>query len=237
MNYFEFLKLSSRRLTSKEDYLRFQKFQEKWSTTFKRFNLKSKNILDLGSGGGGYSLELSNTGAKVFAIDLNMTQHPQKQGQFFQDNGDCNNLPIRSGLIDFIFCSSLIEHVSDQEQLIFEINRVLKKQGICYLSFPPFYSPVGGHQFKSFHHLGEGFAITLSRFIYGLNSDNLNISFGNRGLYPASIQKVLNLFRKNNFKIIDITTRFSQINFAKIPIFNEILTWHVEFIVQKRGKQ
>jgi SAM-dependent methyltransferase len=235
MNYIEFLKLSSRRLKSKEDYLQFQKFQAKWviSDSLKRFDLKAKNILDLGSGFGGYSQELSNAGAHVYAIDLNIIRHPQKQVNFFQIKGDCNNLPIRSESMDLVFCSSLIEHVSDQEQLILEINRVLKKQGICYLSFPPFFSPVGGHQFKPFHMFGEGFAVTLSKFIYRLNVESYNTSYGNWGLYPTTIQKVLKLVKHNNFKIIDITTRFSPLNFAKVPVFNEILTWHVEFIVQK----
>jgi SAM-dependent methyltransferase len=236
MNFLEFLKLSMRRMKSEEDYLQFQKFQAKWiiCNYLKRFDLKAKNILDLGSGSGGYTQEFSNSGAKVYAIDLNITQHPQKkQINIFQIEGDCNNLPIRSESMDLVFCSSLIEHVSNQGQLISEINRVLKKDGICYLSFPPFFSLVGGHQFKPFHLFGERIAVFLSKYIYGLNVESYITSCGNWGLYPTTIQKVLKLVKGNNFKIIDITTRFSPINFAKVPIFNEFLTWHVEFIVQK----
>lgn len=233
MNYIEFLKLSKHRTKSNEDYLRFQKFQAKWiiHNSLKKFDLTTKKILDLGSGFGGYSQELSNAGANVYAIDLNIIRHPQVH--FFQIKGDCNNLPIRSESMDLVFCSSLIEHISDQDQLILEINRVLKKHGFCYLSFPPFFSPVGGHQFKPFHLLGEGFAVMLSKFMYGLKVESYQTSFGNWGLYPTTIQKVLNLVKSNNFKIIDVTTRFSPLNFAKFPVFNEILTWHVEFIVQK----
>lgn len=236
MNYFEFLKVSMRRLRSKEDYLRFQQFQAKWvvSSSLGKIDLKAKNILDLGSGFGGYSQELSNYQANIYAIDLNITRHPQKkQINIFQINADCSYLPIRSESIDLVFCSSLIEHVANQEQLISEIKRVLKTQGICYLSFPPFFSPVGGHQFKPFHLLGERFAVILSKFFYGLKIENYHTSYGNWGLFPTTIQKVLKLVKRNNLKIIDITTRFSPLNFAKVPIFNEILTWHVEFILQK----
>jgi SAM-dependent methyltransferase len=234
MNYFEFLRLTKRRLKSNEDYLKFQKFQATWiiGNSLKTFDLKGKKILDLGSGFGGYSLELSRFSDKVYSIDLNISSHSFR-GNFFQITGDCNNLPIKSGSMDIVFCSSLIEHVFNQERLIVEIKRVLKNQGICYISFPPFYSPVGGHQFKPFHLLGERCAIMLSKFVYGLNVRNYDTSFGNWGLYPTTIKKVLRLVKFNKLKIIDITTRFSPLNFAKIPIFNELLTWHVEFIVQK----
>jgi ubiquinone/menaquinone biosynthesis C-methylase UbiE len=226
MKYIEFLKLSFRRLKSKDDYLQFQKFQAKWiiSNSLKKFDLKSKNILDLESGFGGYSQKLSNSSANVYAIDLNKIRHSQKQTNIFQIKGDCNNLPIHSESMDLVFCSSLIEHVSDQDKLILEINRVLKRHGICYLSFLPFFSLVGGHLFKPFYLLGEGFAVILSKFIYELNVESYNASFGNWRLYPTTIKKVRKLVKTNNFKIIDITTRFSPLNFAKVPIFNEILT-------------
>lgn len=235
MNYIEFLKLSNRRLKSKEDYLQFQKFQAKWiiSDFLKRFDLKFKNVLDLGSGFGGYSQELSKWCANVYSIDLNMIPQSQNQINIFQVKGNCNNLPIRSESIDLVFCSSLIEHVSDQEQLIAEIRRVLKNKGICYLSFPPFYSPVGGHQFKPFHLLGERSAIRLGKLVYGLDLNDYRTSFGNWGLYPTTIKKVYKIVKFNKFKIIDLTTRFSPLNFAKIPFFGEFLTWHAEFILQK----
>jgi SAM-dependent methyltransferase len=234
MNYIEFLRLSRHRIKSNEDYLKFQKFQAKWiiHDSLKKFDLTGKKILDLGSGFGGYTLELSHFSDDVYAVDLNISHFPQK-GNFFQMEGDCNTLPIKSGTMDIVFCSSLIEHVSDPARLIAEIKRVLKQRGICYISFPPFYSPLGGHQFKPFHILGERCAIILSKFIYGLPLRDYTTSFGNFGLYPTTIEKVRKLVKFNNLKIINITTRFSPINFAKIPFLNEILTWHVEFIVQK----
>ncbi len=234
MDYIEFLKLIKHRLKSNEDYIKFQKFQAKWiiCNSLEKFDLRAKKILDLGSGSGGYSLELSRFSDTVYALDLNIPHHTYK-ANFFQINGDCNTLPFRSESMDFVFCSSLIEHVPDQEKLLVEIKRVLKKKGICYISFPPFYSPVGGHQFKPFHLLGERCAIGLTKFFYGLNVPDYDNSFGTWGLYPTTIKKVLKLVKSNNFKIIDLTTRFLPFNFAKIPLFNEFLTWHAELILQK----
>jgi SAM-dependent methyltransferase len=234
MNYREFLKLTKHRLNSNEDYLKFQKFQAKWiiCNSLKKFDLTAKKILDLGSGFGGYSQELSRFSDNVYAIDLNISRNPREE-IFFQIAGDASHLPIKSESMDIVFCSSLIEHVSNQEQLIVEIKRVLKNQGICYISFPPFYSPVGGHQFKPFHLLGERCAIRLGKLVYNLNLNDYNTSFGNWGLYPTTIKKVYHLAKFNRFKIISMTTRFSPLNFAKIPFLGEFLTWHAEFILQK----
>jgi ubiquinone/menaquinone biosynthesis C-methylase UbiE len=135
--------------------------------------------------------------------------------------------------MDIIFCSSLIEHVADQDFLLSEISRVLKNHGICYLSFPPFYSPVGGHQFKPFHLLGERWSIYLARVFKRWDASDYQNSYGNFGLYPTTIQKVRQMTEEYQLKVIATDTKFSPINFAKIPLLNEFLTWHVEFILQK----
>lgn len=233
MNYYEFFHLIKHRLDSEEDYLNFQQFQAHWiiTSSLKKYQLNGKKILDLGSGFGGYSQELSKFSENVYAIDLN-SRHPPK-GNFFLINGDCSYLPIKPESMDIVFCSSLIEHVPDQRRLITEIQRVLKNHGIGYISFPPFYSPVGGHMFKPFHLLGETCAIKCSSLVYGLNVNDYHSSFGNWGLYPTTIKKIYSLIKASKLKIISVKTRFSPLNVAKIPFLNEFLTWHVEFIVQK----
>lgn len=47
-----------------------------------------------------------------------------------------NGLPFPSNFFDLVCAFELLEHVPDDEKLLFEINRVLKKQGVCLLSFP-----------------------------------------------------------------------------------------------------
>ena len=113
--------------------------------------------------------------------------------------------------------------------------RVLKVNQFCYISFPPFYSPVGGHQFKPFHLLGEKNAITLSKIFKGIKAKDFDTSFGNWGLYPTTISKIKRSVKQANFRIVDIKTRFLPVNVAKIFILGEFLTWHVEFILQKGG--
>ncbi|GAH81455.1 unnamed protein product, partial [marine sediment metagenome] len=146
---------------------------------------------------------------------------------------DALNIPLEDNSIDFVFCSSLIEHVTDQNRLISEINRVLVPDGICYLSTIPWYCPLAGHQFKPFHLLGEKLAIKLSKIFYGVEAENFKTAFGDWGLYPITIREIKKLARMNKLKILDLTSRWLPVNIAKIPYLNEIFAGHVEFLLQK----
>ena len=226
----KFYKLMKERQRSEKHYLAFELYQGKRMLDFfKRNNIDIKNrlLLDIGCGRGGYSLQFRNFGANVVALDL---KKPFVANLNFV-KGDATELPFKDNSFDIIFSSSLIEHLPDPEPLIKEIKRTLKERGVCYLSFPPFYSPVGGHQFKPFHYLPEDIATWLSRKIKKVRSYKYDDQYG--GLYRVKISDIKKLIIKNNLKIKKISTRFSLINFAKIPILNELLTWNVEFILKK----
>lgn len=49
---------------------------------------------------------------------------------------DAHFLPIQDETIDTIICSEVLEHVSIPTQLLSEIRRVMKKEGVCILSVP-----------------------------------------------------------------------------------------------------
>ena len=140
-------------------------------------------------------------------------------------------MPFKSNSFDFVFCSSLIEHIKNPDLLLREIKRVLKKNGLCYLSFPPFWSPVGAHQFKPFHYLGEKIAVRLSRKFYGTRSFRYDDVYGK--LYKVKINQIKKIILKEKLKIKFISTRMSLINFAKMPILKDFLTWNAEFLVEK----
>lgn len=234
--YIQFIHKVRNRHKSSKDYIEFQQFQAQWilKELGKEIDLSGKTILDLGGGSGGYTMELAKTSKIVYGLDFNMSKVTFKKDNIGLLKGDATNLPFKDNSFDFIFCSSLIEHIQDQNKVIHEINRILKKDQFCYLSYPPFYSPVGGHQFKPFHLLGAKAAIILSKLFKGTDAKDFETSFGNWGLYPTTIRSVKNKVETCNFKIIKISTRFFPINVAKIPILNELLTWHVEFLL-KRG--
>lgn len=235
--YLQFINLINERHDGQKNYIKFQQFQAAWILDYlsNEIDLENSVVLDIGVGLGGYTEEIARNSGFVYAFDLNVHRKIQ-MNNILQVKGDAIFLPFKNNSFDFIFCASLIEHIKNQQRILGEIFRVLKVDPSCYLSFPPFYSPMGGHQFKPFHLFGEKIAITLSKRFKEIDVKDFETSFGNWGLYPTTISRVMKLLiTETGFEIDKISTRFSPINFAKIPIFREFLTWHVEFLIRKRS--
>jgi len=232
-DYIDFYKLARVRLKSHKNYVKFESFQAGIVFKFlksKGISFKGKKVLDLGCGKGGYSLNLFKEGANTTSLDITTEYFQNIKGTKFII-GDATRMPFKSNSFDFVFCSSLIEHIKNPDLLVREIKRVLAKKGLCYLSFPPFWSPVGAHQFKPFHYLGEKIAVRLSRKFYGVRSFKYDDVYGK--LHKMKIDQVKKIILKEKLKIKSLSTRMSPINFAKIPLLKDFLTWNVEFLVEK----
>lgn len=234
LQFLEFFILARKRTKSDEDYVKFETFQvNQIIKSFQKNNLtfKNKKLLDIACGRGGYARFFLKKGAIVAALDITDKYFQKFKGINFI-LGDGRKLPFKDNSFDIVFSSSTIEHITEQQKFVNELKRVLKKDGFCYLSFPPFWSPVGSHQFKPFHYFGEKIAIKLSRRFYNVKSRRYDDKYGM--LYITTIKNIKRLIKRAGFSIINLSTRFSPVNFASIPVLNEFLTWHVEFLLKKK---
>jgi SAM-dependent methyltransferase len=199
--------------------------------------------MDLAAGQGGYSIALAEAEAKVVAVDLHSDV---AGGPYARVSGDALALPFGCGSFDLVVCASLLEHVSRPRGLLIEIARVLRGGGQLYLSFPPFYSPLGGHQFSPFHLLGEKLAVGIAArrrpssrtswlaAKFPSKPSSYGTAFGSWGLYPMTIRKAGQAIAGLPFEIADQSTRWSPIDTSKIPILGEFTTWHVQFLLTKQ---
>jgi SAM-dependent methyltransferase len=222
------LRLGRRRFHSNADYRRFQSYQGQLILKHlleQGIQARNTQVLDLGCGNGGYSQVMVNAGAHVISLDLK--RPVASLPTFVQANAV--RLPFAPNHFPIVFCASLIEHVPDPAQLLAEIKRVLAPDGAVYLSFPPFYSPVGGHQFKPYHLLGERWALRLAK----QKADSLATACGDWGLHPLTIRRARRLFADAGLAIRHESTRFFPLNIARVPWLGEFLTWHVQFILVK----
>ncbi len=232
------LKLAFSRNDSKQAYFDFQAYQGELVLSELKgrgVDLKNKRILDLGCGIGGYSLQFYKEARELTAADIKKPEILLRRCpriKFLKFDA-CKKFPIKSKKFDLVFCSSTIEHVGNPLFMLKEINRVLDKDGKLILTFPPFYSPVGGHTFKPFHYLGERMAIRINNLLRKQDVKFYWNAYGDWGLYPLRIADVGRLLNKAGFKIVDKWTRYFPINAAKIPVLNEVLTWHVNFLCEK----
>lgn len=248
-DYVKLYKLYKKRLHSEEDYRRFQSFQAELIMEYmNRFlSIQGQLVLDLGGGLGGYSQEMAKRGAAgVIYLDIAGSLCPSEP-RIHPIIADALSIPLRNETVDFVFCASLIEHVKDPVALLREINRVLKKGQYCYLSFPPFYSLLGGHDFSPFHYFGEKIALNIYRIlrkkhpkwvvkIYkpSQNPQSFGDLYQKWGLFKLTIAKAIAVIQETGWEIIDMSPRYMRINTAKLRVIGEILTFHVQFLIRKK---
>ncbi len=115
------------------------KFVKEAVEFFKQQNLEK--ILDLGCGTGRHTLYLLKNGFKVYGCDasesaLKIAKEIVKNVKF--KKCDMISLPYEDNYFDGILCHFVIQHgkIEQIKKAISEIYRVLKKDGILYLSVP-----------------------------------------------------------------------------------------------------
>jgi SAM-dependent methyltransferase len=234
----EFMRLAMRRKRSAEHYRSMQEYiaqktvAELWA---RGIDLSKCHVVELAAGAGGYSRTLWEGSRSFVATDLHPSPFFEQQGIPFMPFDATEPFPLEPGSVDLIYSSSLIEHVAQPLELLRECRRVLRKDGILYLSFPPFYSLslVGGHMFKPFHLLGERFAIKIYNLLHATDIESYMTAWKGYGLFPLTISDVEGMIRESGFEIAHVYTRLSPINTARLPGFlKDLATWHVCYIAR-----
>lgn len=130
-------------------------------------NPKEPLILDIGCGDGFCTSFVINGLSFKHLIGLDLStlklEKAKKQlGKFIGVIGDAESLPFPENFFDCIFCFETLEHLLDPLKVMQEIKRVLKPEGLCFISIP-FDSPWQekivniNKRFKSFFNIGDGF--------------------------------------------------------------------------------
>ncbi len=244
MRLIKFLKLAKKRQVGyfQEDYknyIKFQNFQAKEilrELKKRKVLLSGKNVLELAVGTGGYSPVFMKKSKSYIMNDISYPAILKFNKNIpFKKFDATKKYPFKDNTFDFIFCCSLIEHVKNPEKMLNEVKRVLKPSGYLYLSFPPFYSPVGGHYFKPFHLFGQRVSVMVVRMLKKGRKPSYENGFGDFGLYIRTIKNVKKLLIKEGFYVVDYWARYPSWAFiAKIPFFNEFFTWHVCFLCKNK---
>jgi SAM-dependent methyltransferase len=106
------------------------------SIYFPQLQVGSK-ILEIGFGNGMFLKELENRGFKTYGMDIS-TQLVSVVGKFIKAElkvGDINEiLPYEDGFFDAVVLFAVLEYAEDYNRSIKEIQRVLKNNGIIFIS-------------------------------------------------------------------------------------------------------
>lgn len=102
-------------------------------------NLGNKKILDLGCGSGALIEELRKLGAKEYGID-----HSVQSIKYCSSLGlnvkkaDVTGLPYKNNYFDAVVAIDSLEHVDNEDKVIKEAKRVLKRRGKLLVIVPAF---------------------------------------------------------------------------------------------------
>lgn len=102
-------------------------------------NPLGKTALEVGSGGGILTEEISKMGFNTTGIEpaeesiVTATNHAKASGLNIKyEQGFGENLPYADQSFDLVFCCDVLEHVQDLPKVISEISRVLKPGGVFF---------------------------------------------------------------------------------------------------------
>ena len=122
----------------------------------KYWNIRLRNmkLLDIGCGPGGTTVAFAEHGCNCVGIDI--SERAIKSAAEFAKKRDvtvaffkediCNPKILKEDEFDITILRDVIEHVYDPKSALTDMFRLLKEKGLAYVSFPPYYSPFGGHQ-------------------------------------------------------------------------------------------
>jgi SAM-dependent methyltransferase len=182
------------------------------SVLSQKVKVEKLSVLDLGSGEGGTSQVLSENNF-VVSFDLNLLRLQRENENDFsipKISGDALQLPFANQAFDLIIIQDVIEHLLDTNNFYSEVKRVIKKNGIIYLSTPNKYSFIN---FFSDPHFGLPVISILNR---------------------ESIKKYfLKYFRKSDYNRNDIAQLFSLNELLNIFKKDFEMTLFTEFALKE----
>lgn len=121
---------------------------EKINTIYKLTN--KTTALDIGCGYGSLSSILSKKGVKVYGTEidkekLEIAKQKLKDKNLVLKLVEGEKLPFKKNFFNVVFLFDVIEHVNNPRLMLSEVRRVLKRGGLLYVEFTPYYSLVGHH--------------------------------------------------------------------------------------------
>ncbi|MDD5746149.1 MAG: class I SAM-dependent methyltransferase [Candidatus Omnitrophica bacterium] len=150
-----------------------------------------KTVLDLACGEGYGSYTLAAKAGQVVGMDVDPAAIAHAQRYYSKANlsflaGSVLAVPLAGeAIFDVIVCFEAIEHVDEQEQLLKEVKRLLKKDGVFIVSSPNKSLHADVQPIKNPFHKRELYGEELRRLISGYFPQ---VSFfGQRAVVGASI--------------------------------------------------
>ncbi len=193
------------------------------NSLLERFTSRSSNLdlLDIGCGTG-MIMHLLQKFGRVSGIDISdkALDFCKQRGlnSVFSRNAECTEFPSES--FDVVTAMDIIEHVDNDRNIVEEISRLLKPNGIAIISVPAFMWLWSGHD-DAFHHKRRYTKKTLQYAVSGHGLSIDYISYTNFFIFPIVVlARILGkILGWSNKRHTDFFMPFSQINWLLIKLY------------------
>jgi SAM-dependent methyltransferase len=200
-----------------------------------RVRLPGALVADVGGGAGYLTRALRAAGARCVLVDPDPGElswrGPPDRGAVVADG---LRLPLRSGAVDLVVSSNVLEHVPAPLGMIDEMARVLVDGGHLWLSFTSWYGPWGGHETSPWHYLGGARARRRYEQRTGRPPKN---AFA-ESLFALRAGTVLRYLRAHRLlDVVDARPRYlpdAAAGLVRVPVVRELLTWNLEVLARRR---
>jgi SAM-dependent methyltransferase len=111
-------------------------------------------VLDLGCSDGVITQAVSQDAKLVYGVEIDENLIKKAHAGALKNNlfalGDGAHLPFLDESFDIVVCAQVYEHAEDQHGLVSEVWRVLRADGVCFLSGPNRLAPIEEHYWLPF---------------------------------------------------------------------------------------
>ena len=220
--------------------------------------VSGKTVLEIGSGFGGYVCHLLKSGS-AFVIGIDTDEHRVQKNKllidkyYYGDNytiRDCDACDLnflKSGSIDFVVSDAAIEHIFHRQKMFKEINRVLKSDGLAFLSTSPIWFTWNGGHLMRYIPLPWGHLLLPDKIIFQiLELQKQHADFPKRAindmiiLYQTigklSIRKLKREIKCSGLKLIkfeNISNNSIKRVLVKLPILEELFAGNIQVLLKK----
>lgn len=182
---------------TKKYYIEHKYFTlNKWIGKLK--DLDKRLVLDFGCGTGTATLRLLGSGIKTISLDASSAMLRMLQKKAGLENiectcveGDVENLPFKNGTFDGIICMGVLHHLPDIEKGIKNQIRVLKKDGLLFMSGPFIHKP----WFSYLYYFPLNVLKFIRNIILGPRPDTKE-----RPLAKSDLESILKILKENNLE-------------------------------------
>ena len=124
-------------------------------------------ILDAGTGQGYHLTAWASKCNSVYAIDSNLSFLKNARSRIANEDNiivlsaDLSKIPLRSGYFDKIICLEVLEHTETPLEILSELYRILKPNGICVVAVPTYQSENLYSKLNPHYECNKGEHITI----------------------------------------------------------------------------